>query len=237
MKLRSRLLVVAGLAAGTVGLALVLGRPRRGSAPATTPRAARRRPPRPPPQGRPRDVREHPGPELRQPEPGHPVGRVPQEPGRRQGPRPGQPGQVESDARQPGLRRADRRRRQGVRRHQQREPAEQARPRPRPTDDDRRPAARQGHPDVLRREDRQVPLAGGPRQAAERAGQRLAEGGHLLDARPSRATASTTSATGATVVCLDANGFADGNHGVQDEKYKDDDRRGHHLGVRHDRRS
>ncbi len=42
---------------------------------------------------------------------------------------------------------------------------------------------------------RRVPLAGGPPQARRRPGQRLAAAGHLLDARTSRATASTTSPT------------------------------------------
>ena len=63
---------------------------------------------------------------------------------------------------------------------------------------------------------------------------RLAAGRASARRRPSRATASTTSATAARVVCADVNGMADGNQGIQTEKYKDADRRRHHLGIRHD---
>ncbi len=45
----------------------------------------------------------------------------------------------------------------------------------------------------------------------------------LLRQQPLRASSAPTS-----------NGFADGNQGVQTEKYKDADRRRRHLGVRHD---
>ena len=74
-------------------------------------------------------------------------------------------------------------------------------------------AARQGRPDVLRREDRQVPLAGGPRQAA-RTGK--------VNDWPKEGLCSTPTVEGdrvyyvsnrCTVVCADVNGFADGNQG------------------------
>ena len=72
----------------------------------------------------------------------------------------------------------------------------------------------------FRRDERQVPLAGGPRQAAGRPRQRLAARRASAPAPSSRATGSTTSATAARLSAPTCDGLANGNQGVQDEKYK-----------------
>ena len=102
--------------------------------------------------------------------------------------RQGHPKQIKWSAppRLQGLRRADHRRRQDLHRHQQPGPA-------RPEACDRR----QGHRHVLRRGRRQVPLAGGPRQAGRPAGSTTGRARASAPAPSSRATASTTSATAA----------------------------------------
>ena len=121
-----------------------------------------------------------------------------------------------------GLRRPDRRRRQDLRRHQQRSPAQPARHRARPEQPRQEDRHRQGHPDVLQRGRRQVPLAGGPRQAGRRPRQRLAAAKASAPAPSSRATASGSSATAARWSAPTPRASRDGkNDGVQDEKYKD----------------
>eukprot|EP01136_Pigoraptor_vietnamica_P032372 Opistho-1_new@94148 len=138
--------------------------PDPGVRPEGRPAGGRRRPERP------HHVRRHARPEHG-------------EPRRQERPRGVQPGQqgraLEGRPRLALLRRADRGRRPHLRRHQQRAAAEQAR---RGQERRRRPGAgRPRHPDVLRGEDRRVPLADGVRQAPVRAGERLAEGGAVLD--------------------------------------------------------
>ena len=126
--------------------------------------------------------------------------------------------QVGRQARHARLRRADDRGRQSVRRHEQLRPAQPARH----SAAQRRQARadRQRHLDVLRRSHRQF--------LWQHVNDKLPSG--QVNDWPHEGVCSTPTVEGdrvyyvsnrCEVVCLDANGLANGNQGVQDEQYKE----------------